>query len=432
MAQECGFFNAQYVGQNEKGEDEYDRVYLAEQFAAYFASFIGNGVFGKQMQELEVICQDVPNMSVQVLSGKGWINGWWYRNTDAYTLDLQIADGILSRIDAIVLRWGNAERDMWLQVVTGIPSANPQIPALRRDGDYYDLRLAYVTVNAGSVRITDANIHDERLDNNVCGLVINLVNQIDTTGLYRQFEAYFTEFKERYQADFEHWTEEQKKAYLDYVAYQKGQYDAYIAKLQSDYDNWTIEKKTEWTQWITNQEELFTQWVLQEKTFYNDWTEAQRQAYTGWYNIHTEMWERQFNEWFENIKNKLTGDIAGALQGQIDDLEAKQPVVEVANIEHNMDVYVRCDLYETTYACGVQGAGEGPCGGSSLISSPIEYEMVDRDHIKINAISGLGNAEQVVQLDENIWTILFTDRIKSLVAILDDRGKKKKESEETE
>lgn len=427
MAQECGFFNAQLVG-----DGIYDRVYLAEQFAAYFASFIGNGVFGKSMQKLEIISKDIPDMSVQVLSGEGWINGWWYRNTDVYTLNLQIADGVLSRIDAIVLRWGNTERDIWLEVITGEPSANPQVPPLRRDADYYDLRLGYINVTAGSVRITQAQITDTRLDNTVCGLVTGVIDQIDTTDLYNQFTAYFTEFKEKHEADFDKWSEEQKKAFLDYVAYQKGLYDRYIAELQSDYDNWTTEKKTEWAQWVTEQESDFTKWVLNEKVVYETWTDAQRQAYVDWYNVHTDLWEQQFNEWFENIKNKLSGEIAGALQNQIDALESKQPKVQVADIEHNLDVYVRCDLYETTYACGVQGAGEGPAGGGSLISSPVEYEMVDRNHIKIKAIDGLGVVEEVKSLGKDMWAVLFENRIKSLVAIIDDRGKSKNEKESEE
>lgn len=427
MAQECGFFNAQLVG-----DGEYDRVYLAEQFAAYFASFIGNGVYGSSMQKLEIVSQDVPDMSVQVLSGEAWINGWWYRNTDAYTLNLQIADGVLSRIDAIVLRWGNTERDMWLEVITGTPSANPQIPALRRDADYYDLRLGYISVPAGSVRITQAQISDTRLDKVVCGLVTGVVDQIDTTDLYNQFTAYFTEFKQTHEADFDKWSAEQKEAFLTYVAYQKGLYDKYIAELQADYDTWTQEKKTEWAQWVTDQEEDFTKWVTNEKVVYDTWTEAQRQAYTGWYNIHTELWEQQFNDWFDSIKDKLSSDIAGSLQNQIDELDSKQPKVQVADIEHNLDVYVHCDLFETTYACGVQGAGEGPAGGGSLISSPVEYEMADRNHIKVKAIDGLGDVSAVTKLDENIYTVLFTDRIKSLIVMVDDRGKSKNKNESEE
>ena len=76
MAQECGFFNAELEG------GEYDRVYNAEQFAAYFASFIGNGIFADSMSELVVVENETPNMSVNVSSGQGWINGWWYRNTE--------------------------------------------------------------------------------------------------------------------------------------------------------------------------------------------------------------------------------------------------------------------------------------------------------------------------------------------------------------
>ena len=82
MAQECGFFDAQLVG------DSYDRVYLAAQFAAYFASFIRNGIFGHSMQQLEVSQQDVSDMSIKVLGGQAWINGYWYRNTGDYTMNL--------------------------------------------------------------------------------------------------------------------------------------------------------------------------------------------------------------------------------------------------------------------------------------------------------------------------------------------------------
>ena len=93
---------------------------------------------------------------------------------------------------------------------------------------------------------------------------------------------------------------------------------------------------------------------------------------------------------------------------------------------------MHCDLFETTYACGVQGAGEGPAGGGPLISSPMEYEMADRNHIKIKAIDGLGVVEEVKSLGKDMWEVLFENRIKSLVAIIDDRGKSKNEKESEE
>jgi hypothetical protein len=225
VAQECGFFNAQLVG------EEYDRVYLAEQFAAYFASFIGNGVFGSSMQQLKVLAQDTANMSVKVGSGQAWINGWWYRNTDAYTLDIDVADGVLSRIDLIVLRWGQTERDMWLQVIKGKPSAKPVAPSISRGADYYDLQLATVSIPAGAIKITQAQITDTRLDNSVCGLVTGVVDQIDTTDLYNQFESYFDEFKQFYENDYTNWTNEQKAEYDEWYA-------SHIDLWQNEFTTW--------------------------------------------------------------------------------------------------------------------------------------------------------------------------------------------------
>lgn len=226
MAQECGFFNAQLVG------EEYDRVYLAEQFAAYFASFIGNGVFGSSMQQLKVLAQDTANMSVKVGSGQAWINGWWYRNTDAYTLDIDVADGALSRIDLIVLRWGQTERDMWLQVIKGKPSANPVAPSIRRGADYYDLQLATVSIPAGAIKITQAQITDTRLDNSVCGLVTGVVDQIDTTDLYNQFETYFENFKKTNLDDFSSWSAEQQAAFSSWSAEQQTAFSAWFAEMK--------------------------------------------------------------------------------------------------------------------------------------------------------------------------------------------------------
>ena len=43
----------------------------------------------------------------------------------------------------------------------------------------------------------------------------------------------------------------------------------------------------------------------------------------GWIDKATETWETDFNTWFENIKNILSGDVAGALANRILELENK-------------------------------------------------------------------------------------------------------------
>ena len=222
----CGFFDAYLTG------EVYDRVYLASQFAAYFASFIGNGVYAQHGNQLQVMAQSNPSMSIQVLSGQGWINGYWYENTDSMSLSVEVADGVLNRIDSIVLQLGFSERDMKLKIKKGIPATNPVAPALVRNSDYYELQLATISIPASSIRITQAQITDTRMNASVCGWVTGVVDQIDTTTLFNQFETYFNEFKENNQADYESWTEAQKQAWLSWVSGQ-----------EADFTGWTDEQR---------------------------------------------------------------------------------------------------------------------------------------------------------------------------------------------
>lgn len=269
----CGFFDANLVG------EEYDRVYLAAQFAAYFASFIGNGVYAEHSNQLQVVAMPTPQMQVGVEKGQGWINGYWYENTDTMYLPIEVADGVLNRIDSIVLRLGFAERNMWLMVKKGTPAINPIAPEVTRTADYYDLQLATISIPASSIRITQAQIQDTRMNQDVCGWVTGVVKQLDTTTLFNQFETYFQEFKENNQADYEELTETQKQA---------------------------------WLSWVSGQETDFT-----------DWTDEQKEEYETWYATHINQWQSDFDTWFENIKGQLGEDAAGNLQNQIDEHEAR-------------------------------------------------------------------------------------------------------------
>lgn len=182
----CGFFDAYLAG------EDYDRVYQAQHFAAYFASFINNGVFAQHADQLQVVAMPTPAMQVTVRKGQGWINGYWYENTDELYLPIEVADGVLHRIDSVVLRFGTAERTMWLVVKKGVPAvSNPVKPELTRNADYYELQLATVSIPASSINITQARITDTRLDTNVCGWVAGVVDQIDTTGLFAQYNSAF-------------------------------------------------------------------------------------------------------------------------------------------------------------------------------------------------------------------------------------------------
>lgn len=185
MALTSAFFDAKLVG------DEYDRVYSAERFAEYFASFIANGVFPNPATNLQVVANVPGNMAIQVKSGLGWINGYYCNNDGDYSLTLSPANGTLPRVDAVVLRWSRSNRSISLEVKTGVAASSPSAPTLERSADNYELMLASISVVAGATSIAQANITDKRPDSTVCGWVKGVVDQIDTTDLFAQYDDAF-------------------------------------------------------------------------------------------------------------------------------------------------------------------------------------------------------------------------------------------------
>lgn len=190
MSEFSGFFDAHLV------DGKYDRAYLAEHFAKYFASFIGNGVFGGSSDELIVLQRDTANMSVKVSAGTAFINGYFYENDEELILSLDTADGVLNRIDLIVLRFDNTERVIRLFVKKGIPATNAIAPTLQRDSDFYELKLAEINIKAGATSITQMNITDTRLNSEVCGFVMGLIKQLDMTSLGIQIDSFIRKFEE--------------------------------------------------------------------------------------------------------------------------------------------------------------------------------------------------------------------------------------------
>lgn len=254
----------------------HDRKYSAEDWAAYFALFIGNGVFYSSADKLKVTASE--GMSLKVTKGAGFIAGRMYMLEADTTITLDTADGALNRIDRIVLRCDYAARQINIAVKKGEYSASPAAPELTRDADAYELALADVYVSAGVVAITAGKITDQRLNTSLCGIVTGLVEQADTQEIFDEFYAYLQEFKQTTQVDIEAWTEEQQQAF---------------------------------TQWYTEQQ----------------------QAFTSWYNTHTEAWQQEFTTWFEEVQGMLEGDVATNLTNRVIKLEAAATKLENGKAE---------------------------------------------------------------------------------------------------
>lgn len=165
-----------------------DRKYKSTDFAEYFSTFIGNGIFPNPSTNLEVFAND--DMTVTIKKGYAWINGYMYANTEDLILELDYADNSLNRIDRVVVRLDIINREIKLQIKKGEFSLEPTVSELQRNSDIYELCLADIKVNNGTISISQENILDNRLNSKLCGMVNSLI-KVDSTILTDKLEQDF-------------------------------------------------------------------------------------------------------------------------------------------------------------------------------------------------------------------------------------------------
>lgn len=195
MAVNSYFFNAVL------NDGVYDRIYNAEDMTSYLANIVGDGVFPDPSTQLQVRAGS--GMNVIVAAGSGWINGHKLVNTADLTLAVSAADVVLNRIDAVIFFVDHTQRTMGISVKTGTLSATPLAPAMTRTAQRWELCLAQINVPKQSSAITAAQITDTRGNSNLCGYVQGLIQQIDTTTLWQQQQAMFSDWFSAVQSQFQ-------------------------------------------------------------------------------------------------------------------------------------------------------------------------------------------------------------------------------------
>ena len=231
MAENSGFFAS--VG----GDRKYNMDFLAR----WIASIISNGVYDGEL----AVTADGSGMTVTIPAGRAWINGYHYRNDDNMILPIDNADGVLHRKDTVILRWDVNARAINAKILKGTPSSSPIAPQIIRTAEQYDLKIAEISIPAGTTAISQSLITDTRLDNDVCGIVTGVVQQVDTTTLYAQIQDDLARFRATNEADFTAWVQsikgilgEDEAGNLLNLIQQKIEYSASQPTDQSTGDVW--------------------------------------------------------------------------------------------------------------------------------------------------------------------------------------------------
>lgn len=166
-----------------------DRVYTPSWLAGYIEALVTTGVYS---DELGVSPGE--GMTVSVAAGRAWVKGYLYLNDAPASFDITLADSTLNRIDAVVLRLDLTARSIHLAVVQGSYSTEPTAPTVTRNNDVYELKLANISVPAGTTAITQQLIQDCRLDDQVCGITVSAVQHIPTGAYLDSMVAEFNDW----------------------------------------------------------------------------------------------------------------------------------------------------------------------------------------------------------------------------------------------
>lgn len=321
-------------------DEKYDRVYKAEDWAWYFATFIANGVFPKPSDGLQVIAYD--KMEVKVNAGYAFINGYAFRNPVSKSIVLNTAEGALNRIDRVIIRWDLTIRDIYITVLKGIPSAKPTAAALTRNTEIWELAIADIYVAKGVTRIQTKDITDRRFNSALCGIVKGTIEEIDASVLTKQFDDFFATYSRKTLEEYSKFVQSAQEAYANFTQ-----------MMQDDYDSFNADIMAHLSRLKKNSTDAYNSLIDLMNNCYNDLSGLGRDLYDR-YREEIEGYmsrleakgnadlagitqelsdfkntnEAEFLAWFEHIKGLLGSDIGGNLLNGLDGLAGRVEDVE--------------------------------------------------------------------------------------------------------
>ena len=226
--------------------EDNDRVYDAESFAEWLRPFFRNGVFKDEMQ---VTANN--DMTVTVAAGNAYVDGKTKCFDTAQTFTVEAAHATLSRIDNVIMRRDDVNRDFTVFIQKGAFSSEPVAPAITRENGIYDLVLAQIYVEAAAISIRQENITDTRPDLNLCGYVASTITQMDFKQFTDQWSDYISNFKKKNEDSFSIWENNRKEIIQAFEDAAEASFNEWYEKIKGQLDQDPNARLTE----LTNEHE---------------------------------------------------------------------------------------------------------------------------------------------------------------------------------
>lgn len=217
-----------------------DTDYLAEDMRMFHA--------GRSVGVINVTGNDFltrPGTGMQVIVAKGvaylktdvdGLGGIVYANQSDLTLNLDPADAILQRYDAIVIRYEKETNTCAMKIVKGELSSSPTKYIPERTAVAYELVIKYIHVRQGIGAVTSDLIEDAILNEDVCGIAVDTLASVPTGQYDQQFNTWltqeqsdFSDWRNQQQQDFNTWKDNSEDSFEEWFAEIKNQLNSDVA-----------------------------------------------------------------------------------------------------------------------------------------------------------------------------------------------------------
>lgn len=196
-----------------------DRLYSADEMNMPYKRLVADGVFatpeGTPSTDLQVMANS--EMSIVVKAGNAIVGSKWVESAADIGIVVLGNTDISARIDSVIVQVNKNPSGRTGNIVyrTGTPGTDPQPPDINTEGGIIELRLANIIVAPGSVEITDSAITDCRGSAD-CPWVTALIRQVDTSTLYRQWQAAYKEYYDETTENIALYMAEQSQAWQNF------------------------------------------------------------------------------------------------------------------------------------------------------------------------------------------------------------------------
>lgn len=208
----CGFFDAVNS----------DRLYSADDMNKPYSRVVSDGVFatnqGTPSSDLQVVSTGT-GMQITVNKGQAIVASKWFENDAAIIITVPSNTAINPRRDSVILQVDKRVSGRTGNVVyrTGTASASPQVPDISTNPQVIEYRLANIYVAPGANAINNDAIVDLR-GSSECPWVTGLIQQVDTSTLWNQFQAAYQAQYDLYDTEYQEYTAEQRQAWEDFLS----------------------------------------------------------------------------------------------------------------------------------------------------------------------------------------------------------------------